>query len=576
MEFLLTNMYGDYCSLEQDLGNSRRYHGLFAINMGKKRNIVLQGMELPGSNELRIVNEEFEKLTLESSSLSVKINFPYDRRKLQVRILSRKKEKNLLGLVLNSRNVHSLSYGKPEVGIRELGINRAEINAAGTKLKLEIRPDQMTRIDFGNLMPKNIELGIEESRGYDHVDTAIQINRISFRKSLEMELSLDENPKLITGLDVGAIRKGSKEDLLAARNLLFLEKHEKELFLRAGHHWFDSWGRDTFIALPFFANTLLRKGWISRELAFSLFDPYLERMRNGVVPNYVGEQCSYNSCDAGLLLIDALNELYETTGDRKAIENRIGKVDEIIDSYCCGNNVARMDKDYLIANEPQTTWMDAMVDGRPITPRNGKCVEINGLWHNAIMARMSMGKAIREQQSHSELKKISSGTRKGFGKFHCMGYLADRIMDDGNLDISIRPNQVIATGLRFSPVDSTMAANVIQTIEEKLLTPMGLRTLSMDSDGYVKRYAGTVREKDYAYHNGTVWPWLLGYYWKSCIRIGKRFKFDMTELLKPENRLIRSSIPEVYDPTYYTPDGCAAQLWSHSAMVEILNNLKKQ
>ena len=345
----------------------------------------------------------------------------------------------------------------------------------------------------------------------------------------------------------------------------------------AGYPWFTDWGRDTFIAVR---GLCLATGRLDE--ARDILMQWAGMVSEGMLPNRfpdAGERAEYNSVDASLWFIIAVHDFLQagtTRGrtaaptDRDALRTA---VDAILDGYMRGTRYGiRCDADGLLAaGEPgvQLTWMDAMVDGRVVTPRIGKPVEVQALWLNALR----IGGAFSQQR----LPVFRAGSRAFRSRFwnDAGGHLHDVVDVDhqaGTVDASFRPNQVLAIGgLPFPLLRGARARRVVDAVEQRLLTRMGLRTLAPDDPAYVPQYEGGVRERDAAYHQGTAWPWLMGPFAEGWVRVRggtpaakreARHRF-MAPLLRQLDRAGLGHISEIADgDPPYTPRGCPFQAWS--------------
>ncbi len=312
----------------------------------------------------------------------------------------------------------------------------------------------------------------------------------------------------------------------------------------AGYPWFTDWGRDTMISLP----GLLGGKAEAREV----IQAFVQHLDQGLMPNRFpdrGERPEYNTADATLWAFEAVQGLQT---DRSFF---FEAAREIVAWHERGTHFGiHVDPaDGLVVNGPQTTWMDAVVDGRAITPRAGKAVEINALWFNALklMEQWGLGPQYGEkaERVRRSIAQTFSGGRSG--------------LRDLEGDAACRPNQLFAVSLTHSPLGSAEQQAVVRACEEKLLTPFGLRTLAQGEAGYVGRYDGGPVQRDGAYHQGTVWPWLIGPYVAAHLRAFGRP--PDASVLRPLRELLErnGTLPEVFDgDAPHRPGGTPAQAWS--------------
>lgn len=344
----------------------------------------------------------------------------------------------------------------------------------------------------------------------------------------------------------------------------------------AGYPWFEDWGRDTFISLPGLALVTGRY-----DIARSILVTFADYICDGLVPNRFPDKAStpeYHTVDAAMWFIQAAYEYWRYSGDSKLLTEYLYRpLCQIMDKYREGTRHGiRMDNDGLIrAGEPhvQLTWMDAKVGDWVVTPRHGKPVEINALWYNNLRI-MSKAAALAGDSARSQsFAALADQTCSSFNeKFwnRSSECLYDVIDDDGAGDPSVRPNQVFAVSLPFSPLDDNRARKVIDNVQQSLLTPMGLRTLAPGSLGYHGRCVGDQLARDMAYHQGTVWPWLIGGFITGYVKTHGATPeaiAEAREFLKPlEKHLCDAgigSISEIADgDTPHTPRGTPAQAWS--------------
>ncbi|BAZ45310.1 glycogen debranching enzyme [Chondrocystis sp. NIES-4102] len=341
----------------------------------------------------------------------------------------------------------------------------------------------------------------------------------------------------------------------------------------AGYPWFSDWGRDTMISLP---GLTLATGRPS--IARSILRTFAKYVDRAMLPNVFpdgGEAPNYNTVDATLWYFEAIYAYYQNTGDKSLIQEIFPILESIIEGYCRGTryNIHQDSDGLLYAGETgvQLTWMDAKVDDWVVTPRIGKPVEINALWYNALVIMRQLAQIL--DKPGSKYFDLASIVEKGFYKFwnHKLGYCYDVIdTPDGN-DDSLRPNQIFAVSLPSSkqiPSLLTMKQrqNIVNIVTKELLTPYGLRSLSPNHPNYHGTYGGDRRQRDGAYHQGTVWAWLIGHFIQAHLKVyqqpqvAKDFLFPMAQHLKTG---CVGTIGEIFDADPpFTPRGCFAQAWS--------------
>jgi glycogen debranching enzyme len=341
----------------------------------------------------------------------------------------------------------------------------------------------------------------------------------------------------------------------------------------AGYHWFTDWGRDTMIALEGLTLVTGR-----HDDARRILHNFATAMRHGLIPNLFpegGGDGLYHTADATLWYFHALDRYLDATGDRDTLRAVLPCLLDSVEHHLAGTRfgIGVDPADGLLRQGQQgyqLTWMDAKVEGWVVTPRRGKAVEINGLWYNAL--RLLADWVERERVRTSlPLAELASRARRSFNRRFwnpASGCLFDVVDgDDGRDDDALRPNQLLAFSLRHPVLDAERWAPVLARVGEELLTPLGLRSLSPGHPAYEPRYFGDLRARDAAYHQGTVWAWLIGPYVDCWLRVhpgeGERARRLLDGLLAHLGEACIGSLSEIFDAEPpYTPRGCVAQAWS--------------
>jgi len=342
----------------------------------------------------------------------------------------------------------------------------------------------------------------------------------------------------------------------------------------AGYHWFGDWGRDAFIALP---GLLLetRRFAEAREVLAT----FASAQQDGLIPNRFsdyGDGCDYNSVDASLWYLHAAVAYCRASGDQHAWKSFLAKTcGQIVDSFLRGTHFnIHVDADGLVAcgdASTQITWMDAKCGDTVFTPRHGKPVEINALWYHGLLAL-----AAQVQSEDPRLAKRYRSLAKRAGDAFCGAFwnaashcLYD-VVRDGQGDPAIRPNQIFAVSLPNSPLNDDQRRDVLACVQSELFTPYGLRSLSPRDSRYRPRYEGSPYERDSAYHQGTVWGWLIGPYIEAYLRVHNQSSTAKAQARRMLQPLIDhldqagiGSVSEIFDgDPPHTPRGCIAQAWS--------------
>lgn len=342
----------------------------------------------------------------------------------------------------------------------------------------------------------------------------------------------------------------------------------------AGYHWFERWGRDTFISLP--GLLLVTRRFDEARLVLISFGKFCT---DGLIPNFLSDlslRPSCNTVDSSLWYVNSVLRYVKYTGDFDFVKNQLWtSLTDIIESHIAGTSYGiRMDQDGLLAHGPRLTWMDAEVNGKPVTPREGKAVEIQALWYNAIKTMQLLSSKFKEQNLADTCMSLAVRVKAAFNsKFwnSSRGCLFD-VLEKSGFDASLRPNQVIAASLDFSALEQEKATQMVEVVQRELLTPCGLRTLERGDPAYRGKYLGDRTRRDEAYHTGTVWPWLLGPFTTAFLK---------TQGFTPESRAYAAenfiqplfstqasqaglgTVNEVFDgEPPHTPRGCISQAWS--------------
>jgi predicted glycogen debranching enzyme len=372
-----------------------------------------------------------------------------------------------------------------------------------------------------------------------------------------------------------ALAKTSREKILIRAADQFIVRRKDALTsIVAGYPWFTDWGRDTMIALPGLCLTTGRA-----EEAREILLAYASYMSFGMIPNRFVDgsgEAEYGSVDATLWWIIACYKYFQATSDMPFLYNIIDKIEEAISWYKKGTRyqIKGNSLDLIEAGDPTTqlTWMDARVREYPETPRNGLSVEVNGLWINALFIYAHFLQQKNQVQRANEFQERALKARHNFIHTfwdHENSILFDYINGDYT-DRSIRPNQLIAISLPFEVVPNEYAEKILVSIEEQLLTQKGIRTLSPKDSRYRSRYCGNVMQRDSAYHQGTVWPWLLGPYISTLIRVrGQKGREQASAILNEflDNEYLNEgcvgTVSEIFDgDAPHKARGCPAQAWS--------------
>jgi predicted glycogen debranching enzyme len=360
----------------------------------------------------------------------------------------------------------------------------------------------------------------------------------------------------------------------------------------AGYPWFSDWGRDTMIALP--GLTLVTRRF---DVAASILRTFAAHVSEGMLPNRFPDSAQapeYNTVDATLWFFHAVDQYSRRSGDQALATELYPVLADIIDRHRRGTRYGiRLDPaDGLLAagvEGVQLTWMDAKVDDWVVTPRIGKAVEINALWYNALLVMAELAQQMGNDKRCASYRQAAARTKSSFQRFwnHKRACLYDvidgpagELADDGrNYDGRLRPNQLMAVSLPHSPLNPSRQKSIVDVCARELLTPFGLRSLARGEPGYVGHYQGDRLQRDGAYHQGTVWPWLLGPFVDAHYRVYQDADIART-FLEPLalhlNAACVGSISEIFDAEPpYAARGCFAQAWSVAEVLRAWLDLHK-
>jgi predicted glycogen debranching enzyme len=340
----------------------------------------------------------------------------------------------------------------------------------------------------------------------------------------------------------------------------------------AGYHWFTDWGRDTMISLD--GLTLTTGRWREAGYILRTFGQYV---RDGLIPNLFPEgdrEGLYHTADATLWFFHAMQRYVETTHDEEILQRLLPTFIDIVQCHLRGTrfNIRIDPADGLLtqgADGYQLTWMDAKVGDWVVTPRRGKAVELNALWYNAVCLLESWTRRHGGGES-LDLADHARQTRDSFNRrfwYDAGGYLYDVVDGEHGDDASCRPNQIFAMSLPHPVLDRARWPRLLDIVEQKLLTPVGLRSLAPGSPDYKARYYGDLRSRDAAYHQGTVWAWLIGPFVDAWMKVHPSDRAGARRLLGGFQQHLSEacvgSISEIFDAEApFLPRGCIAQAWS--------------
>jgi len=626
-EILRSNRAGSYASSSIIGCNTRKYHGLLVSpvnSFGGAPHVLLSSLDvtvIQHGKDFRIGLHKYQGDHFEPRGHKYIRDFEADiipRVTIRVggvilteeRLLVQNRDQILIKYTLVDAHSKTLLRFKPFLAFRNAhSLTKANLNTNtkvqiienGVKSKLyEGFPDLNMQFnksaDFiqGPQWHYNIEYIREMERGYDYKEDLFVPGyfEVPVNKGESIVFSASTTPIVPSGLKrtfSGELKKrvprNSFKNCLVNSAQQFIKRLDGKTEVIAGFPWFGSWGRDTFISLPGLTLTL---GDISTFKAVMRTE--LSKMNDeGLFPN-VGSEGDYafNSVDAPLWFIWDVQQYVKTTHDRSGAWKSYGKaILKILEAYKEGTSFGiRMAENGLIysgVSGKALTWMDAIVNGEPVTPRVGYDVEINSLWYNAILFMLDLSKEGNMGKKTSSFESLPEKIQHSFVNLFWSPekkYLAD-FATENYKDWSVRPNQVFATSLPYSPLTDEMKKGVLDIVKKELHTSRGLRTLSPKNVYYKGVYFGNQEKRDRAYHQGTVWPWLLGHFCEGYLKIHKSSSVGKIRkwLYSLEDEMSNygiGSIAEIYDgDPPHKSRGAISQAWSVAEILRAMSLLEE-
>ena len=640
-EWIITNGIGGYASSTVVGANTRKYHGLLIapIKANVKRTLFLSKID----ESIEIDDKKYELYTNIGKTYITsgykyqqgfeKENLPRFTYKVGdteiTKTICMQHGKNTVAIYYNVKNGDKLSKLTlaPLVNYRDIhGINKEHIynlfqniNPKTVEIQVDggiplyFRASEGQYIEHRDDTFFNMFYIEEEKRGFEAEENHIIPGRFEIEilpneeKQISIICSLDKNidkikPEQILENEIKRLEEITNNDILkevldkeiikkfliATDNFIIRKPGTTKYSIIAGYHWFGSWMRDTLIA---FEGLLLipKRFNIAKEVLRSC----VKDIKCGLIPNAYSEEDNnplYNSVDASLLLFEQVKKYLQYTNDYEFIMKTIyPKMKEIIENYENGidldDNNIYLDSDGLIVSgteNTQNTWMDAKYAGIAVTPRNGKAVEINALWYNALRIMEELAIENAEMDLVIKYKKMATKCKSAFEREF---YNKKRkCLYDVVGDSKIRPNQLFAISLTYTVLNpkSQEAKEMFDTVTKKLLNDYGLKTLAKGEENYVEVYEGDGFRRDFSYHQGITWTWLLGLYYNALKRMAETSKYkkqlqdfveNVTTTFSKEliERGCLGSIAEIYDSKKpYLPKGAIAQAWSVAEVFRII------
>ncbi len=630
-EWLETNGLGGFACGTVAGANTRRYHGLLtaALNPPGGRMLLLSKLEetlVLGERRIDLSTNEYAgaihpegyqalsgfrldpfptwTFDVEGVRLEKTVFMPQGSNTVQVEyklLQAPKGSEPVLEVrpLIAFRDYHSTTHENDGLS--------AEVNTKPNSATVQPYPT-LPRLHFANNADgldrngywyKNFLYREERARGLDFMEDLFGPFVLSWKLSKDRDAQIIASTEMRDIREANAARKAElqrREKLAAsapvkdplARTLAvaaaqFIARRGNDWTVMAGYPWFMDWGRDTMISLP---GLTLFNG--RADVAKSIMRNFARHTDQGMLPNCFvdsGETAEFNTVDAALWFFEAARLYGATTNDYDFIEEELYPVfTEIIDWHIKGTryNIKVAEDGLLNAGAPgaQLTWMDAKIGDWVVTQRSGKPVEIQALWYNALRIMEELAARFGDEERRKKYSTMASLAGVNFNRVFwnkdakCLYDVVEGASPDG----SIRPNQIFAVSLHHSMLSPEQARAVLETVERELLTPVGLRTLNRSDSRYRPTYGGNQYSRDSAYHQGTVWPWLLGPYVSAYVRVNggtEQARAKAHELLRGiEQHLSEAGlgqISEIFDAdSPHRPQGCFAQAWSVGEILRAL------
>ena len=630
LEWLETNGIGGFSSSSIIGMNTRRYHGLLvaattppvgrSVLLSKLEETVLLGgkrYEL-GVNQYAGAIHPAGQLLLDSFRLAPFPMFSYRIEDLEIEktvflvhgentvVVQYELYGDLAGrdailevrALVAFRDYHSTTHANPNIRTEVITAPGVVTITPYDSLPSLHFAHNAQAVDSGGFWFYNFEYERERERGLDYLEdlyspfllrfdlarnaTAAVIASTALHEAAEARMLEDEEIERREKLANPAPHADVFPTILTAAADQFVVARGDQNSVIAGYHWFSDWGRDTMISLPGLALVTGRF-----DIARNILRAFARSMDQGLLPNRfpdAGETPEFNTVDATLWMFHAVSEFLRYTGDPDFVRAELyQKLADSIAWHERGTRYGiRVDSDGLLRagqQGVQLTWMDAKVGDWVVTPREGKPVEIQALWYNALCVMEELARAFGRGAEAEHYAALAERVRESFESAfwnELDGCLYD-VVGEAGPDRSIRPNQIFAVSLPHALLSGERARRVVDVVEWELLTPYGLRTLSPRDPNYKGRYSGDQRSRDSAYHQGTVWPWLLGPFLTAYLKVhgdDQRVRGRADRFLGPlRSHLWQAGlgqISEVFDgDAPHHPGGCIAQAWSVAEILRV-------
>ena len=625
-EIIRTNRAGSYASTTIVECNTRKYHGLLICpvdELGGGRYVLLSSLDVTVVNNDKSFNigirkykgdhfsprghkylEDFETEVIPMRIFRVgnvllkmeRLLVHYEEQLLMRYTILEASEPMKLQIrpFLAFRSIHTLTHANMTAN------TKIETVKNGIKSKMydgfpSLHLQFSTKPEFIHVPDwyLGVEYIEEQKRGYDFSEDLFTPGffELEAKKGDTIVFSASTREENVSGLKskftktvAGKIPRNSFLNCLGNASQQFVEKRGEDTLIIAGYPWFGSWGRDTFISLPGIA--MARN---NLTLFRDVLDTQVKRMKDGLFPNMgTAGHYAFNSVDAPLWFLWSLQQ-YVENGGSDCIERYGAAAKSVLNAYKNGTafNIHMRDNGLVYADAPgkALTWMDAVVNGVPVTPRKGYPAEINALWYNAVCFALDMAKSGNDKAFVREFESLPELIKKSFLELFWdekAGYLADYVNDEEGRNFFVRPNMVIAVSLPYIMLDKEQMKKVLDIADKELVTPRGLRTLSPGNKLYKGIYSGNQEERDKAYHQGTVWPWLFGPFCEGWLKVYgmqgvqkiRKLIFGLEEVMSEHGITTLSEIHDGDPP--HAPRGAISQAWSVGEVLRIIDLLEKK
>ncbi len=625
-EILRTNRAGSYASMTIIGCNTRKYHGLLVCPVDQldgERHVLLSSLDetvIQHGKEFNIGIHKYQGDNYEPKGHKYVRDFEAETIPVTIirvggvvlrkeRLLVENDEQVLIKYTLLEAHSLTILRFKPFLAFRNIHAlskynlianTKSEFVPNGIKSKLYngytyLHMQFSKSVDFIPVPDwyYNVEYLEEQKRGYDYKEDLFIPGyfELPIKKGESVVFSgstKEVNPNSITRRFTAELKKRVPRDnfknclINSAQQFIVRKKGETRII--AGFPWFDCWGRDTFISLPGLTLSI-----DDSKTFLQVTDTEVKKLKGGLFPNMgSGEDAAYNSVDAPLWFFWAIQQYVDYAGSEISVWKKYSDhMKAILAAYREGTsfNIRMQENGLIWAGEEgkALTWMDAVVDGYPVTQRKGFAVEINTLWYNAVKFAFELAEKAGDNKFVKEWVNMPEKIKESFRIVFCdpdKAYLADYV-DGDYKDWSVRPNQIFAVSFKYSPLDNDKKKQVLDTVRKELLTPRGLRTLSPKNPDYKAVYEGNQEQRDKAYHQGTVWPWLLGHFCEGYLKLYKKSGIGFVRQLVEGFEEVMSehgigSISEIYDGNPpHLPGGAISQAWSVAEILRILTMLER-